>query len=369
MRQISRLFEPLFRVKIDTRPSQRVRRPAKPVKKGTPRTPPRVAVLVTLSSLLVALAAFSMSWIAATWVWSADVVTLFQPWLVIAAGALMFACLVARTRLLLVACIILTANLVVMAAPWLRSLEHPPHTGRVLTVATFNVLYDNPEVRPFLLWARRATPDLIAVQEVADPWGAAFETLKDIYPYSARVTARLSYAPIDLLSRYPIKSAEYYWIYEDRIVLTAVVTVDGQDVESTVLHPPSPRDPNNWRERNYYFMRVATATGWTASGAPPPSARIVRLALGDFNATRWSPHFQGFLRQTELYDADRGWMPQTTRMLARYGDWVIGAPIDHVLVSRGVRSLGCQTGPFLGSDHLPLICRLEYPRTIPPDRR
>ncbi|WP_421736132.1 endonuclease/exonuclease/phosphatase family protein [Caulobacter sp.] len=368
MRHLSRIFEPLLRLKPGTRGPQRVRRPAKPIKKRTPRTPPRVTVLVTLSCLLVILAAFSMSWVAAAWVWSADLVTLFQPWLVIAAGALMFACLIARTRLLLIASIILSANVLVMAAPWLRSLDRPPHTGRVLTVATFNILYNNTDVRPFLLWARRSTPDLIAVQEVADPWGAAFETLKDTHPYSARVVAHLSYAPIDLLSRYPIKSAEYYWIDQNRVALTAIVNVDGQDIESTILHPPSPRDPDLWRERNYYFMRVATAAGWAGHGPPPPSARMVRLALGDFNATRWSPHFQNFLRQTELYDADHSWSPRTTRVLMRYDDWVIGAPIDHVLISRGVRSLGCQAGPFLGSDHLPLTCRLEYPLAPPPRR-
>jgi endonuclease/exonuclease/phosphatase (EEP) superfamily protein YafD len=33
-------------------------------------------------------------------------------------------------------------------------------------------------------------------------------------------------------------------------------------------------------------------------------------------------------------------------------------PIDHVLVSDGVRNLGVRRGPFAGSDHLPVIARV-----------
>ncbi|MCA8933580.1 MAG: endonuclease/exonuclease/phosphatase family protein [Rhodospirillaceae bacterium] len=75
------------------------------------------------------------------------------------------------------------------------------------------------------------------------------------------------------------------------------------------------------------------------------------LAMGDFNAEPGWPQFAEFLDRTGLRPGPN---PPTTRSVAG-----IGFAIDQVLAGPGAAVESVGTGPDAGSDHLPVIARID----------
>jgi endonuclease/exonuclease/phosphatase (EEP) superfamily protein YafD len=87
------------------------------------------------------------------------------------------------------------------------------------------------------------------------------------------------------------------------------------------------------------------------------------LLLGDLNATPYSAAFHAVLAASGLADSARvpaeqpAW-PRPTWLSAWPG---IGLPIDHALVSPGIRIVERRLGPDIGSDHFPLVLHVRLP--------
>ena len=73
--------------------------------------------------------------------------------------------------------------------------------------------------------------------------------------------------------------------------------------------------------------------------------------MGDFNTVPWEPWFLDFLSHTQLKSTlkDHGYkMTWPTHFLP------MGIPMDHILVSKGVKYKNLKIGPHVGSDHYPI---------------
>lgn len=309
----------------------------------------------------------ALAWFAAPFFWWADVMTLFQPLYTIPAAVLLLVSLALRLRLVSGAlALALGSMLVILLSPPTRVASPLLEPSRVVSVTTFNVLHENKRYSDVARWLRNTQPDIVGLQEVSWRWLDLLATLRDVYPYSARVTSpelvqQQPHGGIELLSRYPILSVEVYApLGADRLMVSAIVDIKGRPVNVMVLHADTIRDRDAWSLRNLYLRTLGQWLGWGLAneGRAHVSDRIV---VGDLNATRWSPHLLGFLRAARLYDADRSVIPHATRILFKPGQHTFGSPIDHVLTSGGLRSMGCKIGPDLGSDHRPLTCRLGLP--------
>ena len=68
----------------------------------------------------------------------------------------------------------------------------------------------------------------------------------------------------------------------------------------------------------------------------------------DFNATPFCRTFRGFVAGQGLRETSRGYGLESTWFPGRL-PW--GLPLDHVLVSKGLRVRGYEVGPEAGSDH------------------
>ena len=84
-----------------------------------------------------------------------------------------------------------------------------------------------------------------------------------------------------------------------------------------------------------------------------------RLVVGDFNATPWSADLRAFVTENGLSGVNT---------LATWPVWLgfAGIPIDHAFVSHDLRILTFETGPDIGSDHLPLLIDVARAATEPP---
>jgi endonuclease/exonuclease/phosphatase (EEP) superfamily protein YafD len=78
-----------------------------------------------------------------------------------------------------------------------------------------------------------------------------------------------------------------------------------------------------------------------------------KICIGDLNTSLWSPFYRDFAEQTKLVNVREGIGLLPSWPTFMYFDWLM-IPIDHCLVSDGIRMIMAQLGEPIGSDHLPL---------------
>ncbi len=308
-----------------------------------------LAILCTGAALLVVSGAFARQ------VWAADVSNLFRPYALVATALVALVCIGARRRgFVLVALLLLALELLLLATPSLQGDAHPRRTlaGPTLRVITFNCLGTNPNSRSAVAWIRRMRPDVLVLEELPTGWAEDLATLKDILPYRA---SQLQPTPgdTDVFSRSPMTSADAYRPAPDlRTLIHAVVMQDGRPVQVFGIHPNTLQTQGEWTNRN-------NALELSAQWVRQTRGRDPVLVLGDWNTPPWSPYFHAFLKISGLKSVDGVLWPPVTRVLGSPFGIRVGSPIDHVAASADVEVGGCETGPDLGSDHVPQICRLQ----------
>ncbi len=284
-----------------------------------------------LLALMPAESAGSIAWLldlAAHWQW------VFAPGLALTAGV---ATLVDRRWALL---------LPALALPWLSASPHLPSTAAAgpatFSIATANVHMDNQDVRPLAQWLAREQVDVVVVLEVSPAYAKGLQTL-DAYPHR-HVVAQDDPFGIAVLSRHPLLKAATVRDAEGIAHIEALVAWQGRQVAVIAVHPMPPISAH------YAAVRNAKLSAWARAAA---ASALPTLVAGDLNATPWSIAFNGLdaLGLRRATGVAPTW-PATLR-------GVTGIPIDHVLANRHWLRIGSARGPDLGSDHLPVLARLQ----------
>jgi endonuclease/exonuclease/phosphatase (EEP) superfamily protein YafD len=114
-----------------------------------------------------------------------------------------------------------------------------------------------------------------------------------------------------------------------------------------LAHVLAPTGPGRAALRNRQLGKIAKRLREDTSAE--------RILVGDLNSTPWSPYYSDLVSVAALKNAAHGFgyhatWPATLRLF--------GIPIDHCLVSGGLRVRSFRTGRDFGSDHLPLIVDL-----------
>lgn len=226
--------------------------------------------------------------------------------------------------------------------------------GEHIRVATVNVEWKNNQFDAVTNYLRRVAPDVIVIQEAGPRWHPTVARLAAGFPYIAPANWRTEQQNI-LLSRYPISSAEVrrpgpfssnFLMARLRIRETAVTV--------RAVHPPTPINRRLAVIHRGHFAAFRTEV----TGAPGPV-----IVAGDFNLTPWSRRFRAFMAATALSIADHGLIwPRTFPARSRFrlpGGFIPGIPIDHVLVSSHFTITRVRRGPYVGSDHDPLVVDLS----------
>jgi endonuclease/exonuclease/phosphatase (EEP) superfamily protein YafD len=94
------------------------------------------------------------------------------------------------------------------------------------------------------------------------------------------------------------------------------------------------------------------------------------IVVGDLNTSPWSAEFMTLTKKTGLRDSQLGYglQPSWPMLLPYFGvntqpnllTQLLQVPIDHVLVSEQIQVFSRHTGPFIGSDHLPVTVELGW---------
>ncbi|TMU93507.1 endonuclease/exonuclease/phosphatase family protein [Streptomyces sp. DASNCL29] len=224
---------------------------------------------------------------------------------------------------------------------------HGPVLAR-LRVMTANLEFG--QAREGLLSAlRRERPDLVAVQECDTRCAAALDSaaVRSAYPYRSVALGDSAAAGSAILSRHPLTRAE--GVRGTLRMPGAVVRVARQRLRMQVAHPmpPMPGQVDLWRTELGRLRAYADGRGEEPT-----------LIAGDFNATQDHAAFRSVL-DTGLRDSARAagvprtpsWPSATTPLL--------GAQIDHVLVSRALRPRTARFLELPHTDHRALLVELD----------
>ncbi|MFP1631551.1 endonuclease/exonuclease/phosphatase family protein [Zhengella sp. ZM62] len=245
-------------------------------------------------------------------------------------------------------CVVLAATL--SSAPFLPGIAT---TGTAaasdpLRVIQFNARSDNGEIGRAAAFLRDAKPDVILVEEARDGPGQIAELLSGDYPVRVSCLFPEWEGGLLVFSRWPAIVGEPTLCSADSRLAAVRLLVRGTPVTFASLHLKWPWPIN----QSGHIDRLSPLL----AALPHP------LVLGgDFNAAPWSHSVDRVARLTHTRVAPGyrpTWLPLTAPDVLRP---LTGLPIDHVLVSGGIRIQAFRAGPSVGSDHLPVIADLVLP--------
>jgi endonuclease/exonuclease/phosphatase (EEP) superfamily protein YafD len=286
--------------------------------------------------------------------WIADLFAHFRFQYAIAALAIAaFALLLRHRRLALVAVALVVPQALAIASVPIAARAPAAAPEQRIRVVTSNIQGRVYNFDPLIAQFRAARPDVIVLQEVLPGAAPLIEKLRKDNPHVAPADWRTrSYTVI--LSRHPIEAQHYsYEPYSP--VVEAHLRHPAGAFRVIAVHAPYPMNGVLYHFHGRYFA------GWLAAAARAQTPTIV---AGDFNLTPWSTRFRAAWRLSGLsFAGDYHAWPRTWPAHALPRQYlpaylIGGIPIDHVLVSRHFAVSRILRGPYVGSDHYPVMVDL-----------
>jgi endonuclease/exonuclease/phosphatase (EEP) superfamily protein YafD len=231
----------------------------------------------------------------------------------------------------------------------------PVATNQHLRVVSCNVLTSHPNKSAVIEFLKQSAADVVLLMEVDDEWSQAMKALEPLYPHQLHEPRQDNFG-IALLSKSAWKSAEVIQLDNAGIPsIEALFDVEGNALKFIGTHPLPPMGSNYSTQRNLHFVNLARRV----RDADPKVATII---VGDLNCTSWSQYFRALLNDSQLSDSRQGFGIQpswpTSMKLSILGTMRI--PIDHALVSRDLSVIDRRVGPFIGSDHFPILIDVGF---------
>lgn len=247
------------------------------------------------------------------------------------------------------------AGLVVSAVPLLAYVPDQPSGTATAAVVdstfrllSFNVWFRNPDMARTAAYIEQSRADAVVLLELTPSQAETLRPLLPSYPHFHIEPSRMGAA---VFTKWPVLAAESLPLAKEGAI-AARVQLDWRGSPVTVLgvHLNWPLGPRNSQFRNEELAGVVAFS---------KAQREPLIVAGDFNLTPWSQYFGDALEESGLHDAALGFG------LAR--SWPaqfapLGIRIDHCLLSRHWDSVRVEIGPWLGSDHLPVVADVALRR-------
>jgi endonuclease/exonuclease/phosphatase (EEP) superfamily protein YafD len=306
--------------------------------------------LATVLAGIGALAgAAGLAGVAADWAWPGELAVHFRvQYAVVLAACAAGLALLGRPAVA-AGCLALAAANAAFAWPYLHAVPAPAPRGGPLSVVSVNVFRRSHDYRAVLDFVRARDPDVAVFLEATPEWRAALAALADRWPYEAAAPGAGSDG-ILVRSRLAVASAVPLALGgQAQGALAVRLAPHGHPLELVAVHLEWPVLPESAASRNRELAGLA---------AYAARARVPLVAIGDFNATRYTPPFARMLADGGLSDCAAG-----RGLHATWPAWVVPAwiQIDHCLHGAGIAVDRFEVGPFVGSDHYPLVVALRVP--------
>lgn len=292
----------------------------------------------------------------APWDPLADIANHFRP--ATLAGFVVLSAIVAavRDRALMAAALAgLAVNIVLFALPFfttagMESVFFDRKEPSVpISIVSFNLEWNGRDLHHVAAYLQEKSPDLVLLQEADQRNREALLPLLKAH-YAHAVICNSEPCDVVILSKIAVRARG--------------TLVNAGQLPHAVWADVSVRDGMT--------LRVASVHTIFPVAAAPLAAQMNSLAewagsvegplllSGDFNVTPWSWLMQKFQWATGLKRHAtllRSWPTASSGNDVPLPFFLI----DHILTTPGIRTLSIDTGPDLGSDHLPIVARLAVP--------
>ncbi len=278
--------------------------------------------------------------------WAAELLTHFRVQATAAGILIAVVCGMLRMRVgTIVACVLVAVHAYPLL-PYLLPMGPTLAPGNPqVRLLQINVHTANRDHQAVLRAITDTAPDIVGLVEVSERWLTALAPLHGRYPYRIEHPRGDNFG-IALFSRFPIENLQLRPLQPDGSILmiTGDFSLGSVPVTIAVAHPVPPVSGRYWAHRNSQLDQLS---------------KILRqfddreiILLGDLNTTPWSPTYHRFEQSADLKNGARG--------LGLFLTWpsslpLLMIPIDHCLVSSGLRVTSFEVGSPLGSDHLPVL--------------
>ncbi len=220
-------------------------------------------------------------------------------------------------------------------------------------IASANLHSRNDSYAAVVHWIRQERPDFVALIEVRRPWNVEMRNRLPEYPYQ-RMEALGRRSGKLLLSKLPFESYQSLNEVGARSK-TPLVTLQRNNARVRIagLHLNWPMRPAWAANRNSELVRLAKLA---RQNGPP------MVAMGDFNITQFSRHFQQLEKDGDLRraSAGRGWLHSWPTFFMP-----AGIQIDHIMIASSIQVLDFKTGAGLNSDHKWVMADIRVPIQAP----
>lgn len=260
--------------------------------------------------------------------------------------------------------------------PWYFPPAVPGGEAPALRCLMANVYGDNNQYDRLLDLVAATQPDVLVVVEFTPQWSRALEPLNPLFPHQQQVPRSDNFG-LALYSRIPLDNLRVDSFGSPGLpTIVADLTWGDRPLSLYAVHPPPPVSPQGFALRNGMLAHWAE----TIPQNPQPV-----VMLGDWNLSPWSPYYGEFLAKTGLHNSSQGFGIQPTWPVAGvlpqklqeqtgqgatpgfpprppwpWGQSLLQIPIDHGLISPGLRSVNFWRGPAIGSDHYPILVDLVW---------
>jgi endonuclease/exonuclease/phosphatase (EEP) superfamily protein YafD len=220
--------------------------------------------------------------------------------------------------------------------------------NNALRVMNLNVFTDNQDYQAISSYLREANADVVFLSEIEPELMKMLQQeLADIYPnvYDESMEGTHGLA---FISKQPFVQTETIPL-DDRHhrFLTAEIEWQGEVVKLYGAHPHPPLSPFWTRSRDEEIQVIRDLIA---------SESNAHIFLGDFNASPWSHPMRQLFARTRLRHAAQGFGIYPTW---RYKTMLLGAPLDHILISSEWQVDSYTLGRDVGSDHFPVVAELH----------
>jgi endonuclease/exonuclease/phosphatase (EEP) superfamily protein YafD len=303
----------------------------------------RLAVLSVLVAFASALS------LAGRWHWFADLFAHFVPHYFVAASVLFGLHLWLRQFPWAVLGLVVAAGNGALLSPYLLPrAAMDAGGGTPVRIFQFNLSRSNPAPLAALGYLRSlpAPPDVAIFLEATPAWTSSLHVMKDDYSTIAKLPRRDNFG-MAVLSRLPGTEVAFRESGQPPVPLIVLTArVDGKAVRIYAAHPPPPLGGLLSHARNVQLASMAEEI--------ERSDHRYVIVAGDLNATPWSHAVGAFFKDAGMRDAQRGFGYLPTWAPPPLSRW-LGIPIDLTLVSRDIQVSARDAGPWLGSDHWPVL--------------
>jgi len=226
-----------------------------------------------------------------------------------------------------------------------------PAGDNEIKLLSANVLMTNQQPQLLIKLIKQYDPDIVLTLETNQYWEKQLAELEPSYPYVVRCPQENLYG-MHLYSKFTLLNPQIQFLVEEQVpsIHTDVRLRSSMLIRLHCLHPapPSPTENEKSLERDVELIKVARNV---RENSQPT------VVIGDLNDVVWSATTLMFKKISRLLDPriGRGFF---NTFDARY--FFLRWPLDHLFHSKEFKVVTIKRLPFIGSDHFPIFCHLQY---------